>query len=66
MSEQEKSERPVGRPALTPEQKTQKEPTVDTHLNIPVSIVEKIDKLRKAGESRKDFIVRVLREYEEI
>jgi len=57
--------RPVGRPPLSAEQKAQKEGTIDTHINIPVSMIEKIDRLRKPNESRKDFIVRVLREYPE-
>jgi len=57
--------RPTGRPPLSPEQKAQKEETIDTHMNIPISIIEKIDRLRKPSESRKDFIVRVLREYPE-
>ena len=60
--------RPTGRPPLTIEQKPQrvgKEPTVDTHMNLPIGVVEKIDRLRQVGESRKDFIVRILREYPE-
>lgn len=55
--------RPAGRPPPSPEQKAQKEGTIDTHMNIPVSIIEKIDRLREPNESRKDFVVRVLREY---
>ncbi len=60
--------RPTGRPPLTIEQKPQragKEPTVDTHMNLPIGVVEKIDRLRQVGESRKDFIVRILRAYPE-
>jgi hypothetical protein len=57
--------RPAGRPPLSPEQKAHKEGTIDTHMNIPVSIIEKIDRLRTLNESRKDFVVRVLREYPE-
>jgi len=53
--------RPAGRPPLSPEQKAQKEGTIDTHMNIPVSIIEKIDRLRKPNESRKDFIVTLRR-----
>jgi hypothetical protein len=54
--------RPVGRPPLPPEQKIK---TVDTHINIPIDVIEKIDRLRCAGESRKAFLVRIVREYTE-
>ena len=54
--------RPVGRPPLPPEQKSK---TVDTHINIPIDVIEKIDRLKHAGESRKAFLVRLVREYPE-
>ncbi|HWS85053.1 MAG TPA: hypothetical protein VN207_12435 [Ktedonobacteraceae bacterium] len=50
---------PNGRPPLTREQR---EGTVDTHMNLPVDVIEKIDRMKKSNESRKDFIVRVIRE----
>src|SRR5215813_14698746 len=31
--------RPVGKPALSLEQKAQREATIDTHMNLPVSII---------------------------
>lgn len=52
------------RPGRPPQDPSQRERTIDTHLNLPISVVEKIDRLRN-GESRRDFIVRVLREYSE-
>jgi len=54
--------RNVGRPPMTEEQRKAKEPTIDTHLNIPESVVNALDAERKKGESRKDCIVRLLKE----
>ncbi len=56
--------RPNGRPPLALEGKKEGE-TIDLHMKAPVELVEKIDRLRKGAETRKDVIVRVLREYAE-
>jgi hypothetical protein len=54
--------RPVGRPPMTEEQRNAKEQTVDTHINLPKSIVNAVDRERSTSESRKDCIARLLRE----
>jgi metal-responsive CopG/Arc/MetJ family transcriptional regulator len=35
------------------------------HIHIPVELIEKIDRLRKGAETRKDIIIRAIREMEE-
>lgn len=53
--------RPNGRPPSSLEGKN----SVDVFMkNVPVDIIEKIDGLRQGAETRKDVIVRILREYE--
>jgi hypothetical protein len=38
---------------------------VDLHMHLPADIMKKIDRLRREAETRKDVIVRILREYAE-
>lgn len=52
----------VGRPPLTEEERQAKERTIDTHLNLPESLVKAVDTEKRTGESRKDCIVRLLKE----
>ena len=56
------TKRNVGRPPLTEEERQAKERTIDTHLNLPDSLVKAVDAERQQGESRKDCIVRLLKE----
>jgi hypothetical protein len=51
--------KPIGRPPLA---RKDREDTVDTHLIMPVDVIEKIDRLRQGNESRKDVLVRLVRE----
>lgn len=54
--------RPNGRPAASLEGKT----AIDMHMkDVPVDVIEKIDRLRKGAETRKDILVRIVREYPE-
>lgn len=57
-----KDRRPVGRPPMTNQERATREQVIDTHLNLPISLVEAIDQERDKSESRKDCIVRLLRE----
>jgi hypothetical protein len=52
--------RPNGRPPLEV-----KGEMIDLHIKAPAAIVQKIDRLRQRAETRKDVIIRVLREYSE-
>jgi hypothetical protein len=53
--------RPNGRPPSSLEGKS----GVDVLMKaVPVDVIEKVDSLRQGAETRKDVIVRVLREYE--
>lgn len=53
--------KPNGRPPLA----RGNEGKVDFHVNIPSDIMDKIDRLKRSNESRKDVIVRLIREYPE-
>lgn len=59
-----KSGRPVGRPPKSAEEKAA-QATLDTHMNIPVHVVKAIDHVR-GNLSRKDYILQVILEREEI
>jgi hypothetical protein len=63
MSEQK---RRVGRPPLSDQERSEREKSIDMHVWLPESIVEKIDRLKRFNESRKDYIVRVLQEQDEL
>lgn len=54
--------RPNGRPPLAREERQN---VVDMHLHVPVELIEKIDRIRKGDLTRKDVIIRALREMEE-
>ncbi len=54
--------RPNGRPPLASGDRAA---TVDMHIHMPVELIEKIDRLRKGAETRKDIIIRAIREIEE-
>jgi len=49
--------RPNGRPP-----KAEKVGVVDFHANLPAEIMDKIDSLRQGNETRKDVIVRLVRD----
>lgn len=57
-----KTQRNVGRPAMTQEQRDAKEKEIDTHIKLPESVVNAIDTERREKESRKDCIIRLLNE----
>ena len=53
---------PNGRPAASTEGKT----SIDMLMkNVPIDIINKIDRLRKKPETRKDFLVRMVKELAE-
>jgi len=52
----------MGRKPLSSEQRATREPIIDTHIQLPVSLVAQIDAHRN-DESRRAFIVRALSEY---
>lgn len=54
--------RNVGRPPQSEEERQAKERTIDTHFNLPESLVKAVDAEKRTGESRKDCIVRLLNE----
>lgn len=54
--------RPTGRP---PSRLQERAAVVDMHLHIPLDLVEKIDRLRKGDETRKDIIIRAIEELKE-
>jgi hypothetical protein len=53
---------PNGRPPLAREERSS---VVDIHIHVPVEIMDKIDRMRKGNETRKDVIVRLVEEAEE-
>jgi hypothetical protein len=54
--------RPNGRPPASLEDKT----AIDMHMkDVPVDIIEKLDRLRQGSETRKDILMRIVREYQE-
>ena len=54
--------RPNGRSPLAREDKAG---AVDFHANLLTDIIEKIDRLRRGAETRKDILMRIVREYPE-
>jgi hypothetical protein len=54
--------RPTGRPPL---ERENKEAVVDMHIHIPMALIEKLDRLRKGAETRKDILMRIVKEYPE-
>lgn len=51
---------PNGRPPAPLEGKTK----IDMHMkDVPVDVIEKLDSLRTGNETRKDILVRIVREY---
>ena len=52
---------PNGRPPASLDGKTK----IDMHMkDVPVDVIEKLDRLRTGNQTRKDILVRIVREYE--
>lgn len=54
--------KPNGRP---PKAVSQEDGTIDFHANLPADFIDKVDRLKKGAETRKDVIVRILKDYPE-
>ena len=56
--------RGTGRPNGRPPSSLEGKKAIDMHMkDVPVDVIEKVEKLRQGAETRKDVIVRVLREH---